>query len=347
MKKLGKVFFLIASVSSTGAYAQSSVTLFGAIDTGVQYLTNADAAGHSSFGMISSQYTPSRWGLRGSEVLAPGLKAIFDLENMFLSNNGAFLVPGVLFNRNAYVGLDSTEYGRLTLGQQYTVQFDKTLLYSPSFLANSSLLSLGIIPVQTLHANNGVKYQSPTYGGFNAEAMYAFGQQIPGESRAGRYMGGTVEYTIDGFSARVVYEESRGTVAAGVDQSSLVDRRTSLAARYKFGAGMVSAGVTRVTGDLQLTPRGTIYWVGGRYLITPFIQVVAEGGRYNYDNAPGRPTLGALTGQYFLSKSTMVYLNVAHMSNGGGSDMGVLCFFPSGAPGLSQWATTIGLTHNF
>jgi predicted porin len=329
-------------------HAQSSVTMYGAIDTGIEYVTNSDAEGHSVTRMASSKYTPSRWGFKGTESLAPGLDAIFNLENMFNSNSGTFLTPNTIFNRNAYVGLNSATFGTLTLGHQYTVQFDKTLYYSPSFLAGSSILSLNIIPVSTLRVDNSVKYRSSEYAGFNGEAMYGFGQQIAGTSLAGRYIGASVEYTAGGFKTRVVYEEVHGTVNAGVDTSSLVDRRTSVAAMYNFqSGGLVSAGATRVTGDLALSPRGTIYWAGARYYVQPDIVLLAEGGRYIYTNAAGRPTFGALTAQYLLSKRTMVYANVARMTNGGGSNLSIDCYAPSGAPGMGQWGAALGLVQRF
>ncbi|MFM0700673.1 porin [Paraburkholderia sediminicola] len=328
-------------------HAQSSVSLYGAIDTGIQYLTNSNAAGDSATRMVSSQYTPSRWGIKGTETLGSGLDAIFDLENMFNSNNGTMLQPGVLFNRNAYVGLDSVPFGTVTFGHQYTVQFDKTLYYSPSYLAGSSLLSLNIIPVSTLRVDNSVKYRSREFAGFNAEAMYGFGQQVAGDSRAGRYMGGSIEYTAGGFRTRGVYEEVRGTLNGAVDLSGQVDRRTSFAAMYTFASAMVSGGVVRVTGDLALSPPGTIYWLGARYSIRPDVVVLAEGGRYDYSGAQGRPTFATVTGQYLLSKRTMLYLNVAHMSNGGGSNLSVDCYAPSGAAGMGQWGTAVGLVQRF
>ena len=49
----------------------------------------------------------SRWGLKGTEDLGGGLKAIFQLENGFDVNNGKLGQGGLLFGRQAYVGLTS------------------------------------------------------------------------------------------------------------------------------------------------------------------------------------------------------------------------------------------------
>ena len=68
-------------------HAQSSITLYGVIDEGINYTNNA---GDKSAYQLESGYAQgSRWGLKGSEDLGSGLKAIFDLENGFDVNSGA------------------------------------------------------------------------------------------------------------------------------------------------------------------------------------------------------------------------------------------------------------------
>ena len=68
---------------SASAMAQSTVTLYGIMDAGVEVLTGApDSKGHSSTLVReeSGGVNSSRIGLRGSEDLGGGLKAIFTLE---------------------------------------------------------------------------------------------------------------------------------------------------------------------------------------------------------------------------------------------------------------------------
>ena len=68
------------------AHAQSSVTLYGVIDTGIDFASNVD--GQHLWQMASGVSAGSRWGLRGKEDLGGGLAAIFDLESGFNSTNG-------------------------------------------------------------------------------------------------------------------------------------------------------------------------------------------------------------------------------------------------------------------
>ena len=86
--------------------ASSNVTLYGLIDTGLQYVSNGPG-GHSKTGISTGNLSGSRWGLRGSEDLGDGLSAIFTLENGFDSSNGQTMQGDRLFGRQAYVGLSS------------------------------------------------------------------------------------------------------------------------------------------------------------------------------------------------------------------------------------------------
>src|SRR2546427_11704097 len=77
MKK--SLIALAVLAASGAAMAQSSVTLFGIVDTNVAYV-NKDAAGDSRYGLGTSGASTSRLGLRGTEDLGGGLKAGFWLE---------------------------------------------------------------------------------------------------------------------------------------------------------------------------------------------------------------------------------------------------------------------------
>ncbi len=105
-----------------GAVAQSSVTIYGTVDAGLQY-QNRSAAGGSITEMHSGGISPSIWGLKGSEDLGSGLKANFNLEGHFSSDTGTLTTgPGFsseLFRRQANVGL-SGNWGAITLGRQYS-----------------------------------------------------------------------------------------------------------------------------------------------------------------------------------------------------------------------------------
>jgi predicted porin len=187
MKKL-----LIAAVANTAlgcslapisAMAQSSVTLYGLIDEGLNYTSNT--GGHSNIQMESGFAQGSRWGLKGSEDLGGGTKAVFQLENGFDVNSGKLGQGGRMFGRQAYVGLSSAQFGTLTMGRQYDSVVDFLALLMADGNWAGYLMSHPYDNDNTdnsFRLNNSVKYMSNTYGGFTFGGLYGFSNQA-GASR--------------------------------------------------------------------------------------------------------------------------------------------------------------------
>ncbi|CAG9264692.1 porin [Paraburkholderia unamae] len=166
----------LTGVFATAAHAQSSVTLYGLIDAGITYANNS--GGHSLWKATSGTVNGSRWGLRGSEDLGGGLKAIFTLENGFNIMNGTSGQSGRMFGRQAFVGLASDQYGAVTLGRQY----DSVVDYVAP-LSNTGTQYGGTIAAHpfdndnlnnSVRFNNTVKYTSINYAGFKFGGTYSF-----------------------------------------------------------------------------------------------------------------------------------------------------------------------------
>jgi predicted porin len=112
----------------TGAFAQSSVTIYGIIDQGVgklnsgtSFLTGLSPAlsGSPDVWTLKSS-TSSRLGLRGSEVLGGGLRASFSFEHRFAPDIGNTQVGQVGFwGGSSWVGIGKDGLGELRLGRQY------------------------------------------------------------------------------------------------------------------------------------------------------------------------------------------------------------------------------------
>src|SRR6516225_1377670 len=105
-----------AMLATIPAFAQSSVTLYGIVDTGLGYQSSSTTlgsttGGHSAFKMINGVWAGSRFGLKGAEDLGGNTKAIFQLEEGFNSATGAQSVNGLMFNRQAFVGVTNPTYG--------------------------------------------------------------------------------------------------------------------------------------------------------------------------------------------------------------------------------------------
>ena len=99
------------------AHAQNNPTLYGLMDAGVGRLNNVSTGGSHTGTPRIPPSAASRWGLRGSEDLGNGLKAVFTLESGFGSDNGALQQGGRAFGRKAFVGL-SGSWGKVTQGRK-------------------------------------------------------------------------------------------------------------------------------------------------------------------------------------------------------------------------------------
>lgn len=185
-----KYFYLAAGLATfcLGAHAQSNVTLYGVVDLGITYTNSAQTgkAGTNPIGASqvaltdahSTGLSGSRWGLRGSEDLGGGMKAIFVLENGFNANTGTLAQGGAEFGRQSYVGISSVDVGTVTLGRQYDpyIDFVQPLSASGTFAGY-----MGSHPndldnlTNTNRINNSIKFTTLKYGGFSAGGLYSLG----------------------------------------------------------------------------------------------------------------------------------------------------------------------------
>lgn len=347
MHKLRYLFaFSLSTLAAAHAMAQQNVTLYGAVDAGIGYTTNTNAAGANVTSVNSGGFLPSIWGVLGSEDLGGGSKAIFRLENSFNTDTGAVATASSFFNRFAYVGLLGP-WGTLTMGRLGGVQYDYTVLgtYDPAYGALYGLSSLNPIPIQILKVNNSVKYATPAYAGFSGAVMYSLGQEALGTPQAGRYAAAGVEYVNDKFRSRVTYEHSHGSVTT-VDQSSLTDKRLSAAVRYDIGQLELYADYVKVSGNLALSPVGQIFMASVGYKISPTVRVVGQAGQYKVDDGD-KARFVSLLATYNLSRRTLLYSTVARMINGNATNFGVAYPTVTAMRGQDQTAVALGMRHTF
>ncbi|RKT20343.1 putative porin [Paraburkholderia sp. RAU2J] len=171
---------LVCTVCSS-AHAQSSVTLYGWLDQGIQYQTNYNGGRRVWFDSASG-IVGSRWGLTGKEDLGAGLSAVFTLESGINLQNGSSGQGGLLFGRQAFVGLSSVDYGAVTFGRQYDM-----IWYFPEFLTANAVVGASVSAHpgdfdnagNSVRLNNAARYMSPDFRGFTFGAAYSFGG-VPG-----------------------------------------------------------------------------------------------------------------------------------------------------------------------
>ncbi|KVA19369.1 porin [Burkholderia ubonensis] len=226
MKKRVAVAMTAAGLAAvTTAHAQSSVTLYGIVDNGLAYQNNAapstgaTSGGHSKFLMSTGVWAGSRFGLKGSEDLGGGTKAVFQLEAGVRTTDGTSTFAGGIFTRQAWVGLTNPTYGTLTAGRQYTAYYTLLSPYSPTtWLTGYYGAHPGDIDSldTSYRANNSIVYISPKYYGFTVGGSYSLGG-VPGSFNRGSTWSAAVQYLNGPAGIAVGYQRINNSTLGGGD----------------------------------------------------------------------------------------------------------------------------------
>jgi GBP family porin len=385
-----KKFLLAVALSGVFAvpvHAQSSVALYGLIDTGLIYTNNQ--LGHSNWQEVTSSTQNTVFGLKGSEDLGDGNHAIFKLEQSFLLNNGAQAFSGSAFGSQAWVGLQSDSYGTVTFGRQFDVMNDLVGPLTAEYNTWGGSIAAHPFENDNLAANsvvinNSVKYASPIYHGVTFETMYSFSNKA-GDFANNRSYGFGLSYADGPLNLAAGYlqlnnsGDGTGAVTTGDTSANFIAERQrvwSLGGNYAFGpatvglvwshaqiddaAGVFSFGTGSYLGAND-SSAGTVagslrldnYEVNAKYEFTPAWTV---SGAYTYtrgacnDSSPGWNTV-MLQADYTISKRTDFYLEGVYQNVHGAPADSVLshAMLNTLSPSSSntQVAITAGMRHTF
>jgi predicted porin len=365
MKKSLLVLAVAAAVPVL-AQAQTNVTLYGRVDASIGSETRGNGAG-SAISLLSGVQSSNRWGVRGSEDLGGGLKAIFNLEGGFdadvgrgfgatgqqsgISNTsggfaagtpatttGANTSGGLDFRRRSVVGLEGG-FGTLVFGRDYDPLF-RVLLGSDN---------LGLGHYNNVHTifgtgygvriDNGIHYVTPSLGGFVVRAAYGLSEQFVAPKAAGRSVSIAGEY-----AAGPLY------VGLGYRQNSLAvgsNKFTSVGARYNFGAFAVNAGFGR-NDPFGAANNTKAIWLGGDVQAGPG-RLHLQVGRIDPDGAGKANSIG-LTYNYPLSKRTNAYATFGQVKNNAATQYALTTsstFVSAGGLNADPRGIAFGVGHNF
>lgn len=106
----------LTALAGTAA-AQSTVTIYGRVDLGVQYSTKTAASDSSLVEQSNGGIRPSILGFKGTEDLGGGLSAFFNLEHHLFADTGG--TTGRFWRRQANVGLKGS-FGSVMAGRMYS-----------------------------------------------------------------------------------------------------------------------------------------------------------------------------------------------------------------------------------
>ncbi|WP_244850260.1 porin [Caballeronia sp. SL2Y3] len=366
---LGTVAVASMTFASGAARAQSSVTLYGIADVGVEYLNNTSAGG-SQVREVSGNLSGSRWGLKGVEDMGGGLKALFNLEAGFNLNDGTSsqstrglgtnpTTTSRLFGRQAWVGL-SYKGQQLTLGRQNALIYEQSVTFDPMGVS-SRYSALSLDYALAARIDNSVKYTGK-FGPLTAQAMYStrydtgYGSEVPGALITGRFFSGALTYSSGPIAATAVYEQRNSNT---LTTNTSTERRALAAATYNFGPVTAYAGYRYLRASNTFLPvnpiavangsaanAANLYWLGAQYLITPSFQLTAAGYYHDVHSTGADPWLAVINADYFLSKRTDLYATVGYAHNKDRSALGVNGY-GTVAPGYNQTGVTVGLRQKF
>jgi predicted porin len=343
-----KSLVALAALAVVGAAsAQSSVSIWGAVDASYNYATADLASGSQSKSFLgNSQLGSSKLGFSGLEDLGGGMKAKFWLEaglaNDFgggkgsNSNNqasGAAISAaggqGIVFQRRSYVGLVGN-FGEVQLGRQYVNTFLGVQAAVDPFGTNgpadstNMMLALGAgAGVRTItNASNMITYITPDMGGFSGNAQMFMGENTSGAANSDD--GG-------GYSLTGQYSNGPLFVSLGQQQTKYASTAAlgdytlrSLSASYDFGvAKLVYTNAHEEVAVIGATPKNDSNLIG---VIVPF---GAANFKASYIRATNNAnsTLTDVSGEQFglgvdyaMSKRTSLYATYATVKNSDGGN---------------------------
>lgn len=351
----------MALLSALGAAsAQSSVTLFGVVDTRLA-LGRGTIADRNQ--LASGGLHTSRLGVRGVEDLGGGMSASFWMEGGLTtddgqggatnSNNqttglGAVVAgrQGLVFNRRATVSL-AGGWGELRAGRDYTPQYWNLYFADPfgnvgvglpmpaTYIFGGFTEPGGNIGV---YASNTISYFTPTnLGGFFGHVQYYFGENL--QNGAATEDDGTGGGLRLGYAGGPIY----AAIATGGTKFAAGDsRQTNAVATYDFKVAKVGAQISRDKKG-SIDGKG---WLLGAWFPVGVGELLANYSRYE-TTAAGNPEGKKLALGYVhhFSKRTAVYTTWARLKNSGGAATALNGSVTG--PNTSSTGLDIGLRHRF
>jgi predicted porin len=350
MKNLRNVLVTSLGLASSLSFAQSTASIYGLIDLGVTHYSSAKPSGAGLTRVDSGQAQGSRWGFRGTEDLGSGLNTIFVLESGFNADDGSLGQGGLLFGRQAYVGLQRRGVGTLTIGRQYDFMASFGAQYAMGAQSAAGSFAWGLhadaANGTTLNnhlyagdrTNNSVKFESEKYQGFSAGGMYGFGE-VAGNSKAGRTVSMRVDYAGSRFGSGFSFLETRD----GTGQAS--KRIGAAGLIYKFDSARAFASFSSAT-DVPSGLKARTYEIGYGALVTGSLDLSAAYQFQDRNHGVGSAKAFIAVADYLLSKRSDVYLAFVR-----GLDEGFAAYpvFGGGvqAAGGQQSAFRVGFRHRF
>lgn len=357
MKKTTLALAILAA-SSSAAWAQSSVTLYGIVDAAVRYTSNNNG---SQKQVVPGGMSESRLGVNVTEDMGGGLKALANLEHRLNSDNGT--QAATEFWRQAWVGVQSSEFGQVRLGRQYNILFDlytstyASFRYSPYIEQYKPEIGLSL----GARNSNMVKYLVQA-GNIYGEVQVSAGE---GTSAADKSVGGLLRYNdgtygfggaylqvTDLLGKKVKATTIGGSYTQGPLYVNLSWGQNKFDAGSQLGAAFTGALIKGYNGAAVLNAAANdvkkrdMIMLGATYQLTPQLNI---GGQYWHAtqthyaaalaNTKSKGNYYAAVIDYAFSKRTDAYLELDYTKHEGA------VLFANGAN--KRGGAMVGVRHRF
>ena len=340
---------LALSQAPLQAQAQS-LTLYGAIGLDVVSASNVyDGTRSGSVVKVEDNaIVNSRFGLKGSEDLGGGLKALFNLESSIAPDTGG--ARSTFWNRGAWLGL-SGSMGTLKLGQQWNVADDYLCGYFVCGYYAPFLMS-GFYALSDYYSN-AIKYTSPNMGGFEGALYHSVGERA-GDSSAGSKSQAALNYSAGAFGLGLT------TFSEKDPKGGPSNTMHAVGASYDLGAAKLRAGLayaevkysyngTTDTSDYSSGFKARLLDLGVDVPISAKLSTSLDYVKKDVKDSDNDTWFVRARASYALSKRTALNFNLIRSSNDGTADFAFVTQGRgfSGEAGQSQTLVTAGITHAF
>jgi predicted porin len=288
------------------AQAQSTVTIYGVADAGI--VLERGGPDGSAQNISSGVASGSRLGFKGKEDLGDGTSVFFVLENGYTIDTGKAGQGGLLFGRQALVGLSGAA-GSVSLGRQYAPFYKAVRDIVDPFCTGLAGNAQNIFPTFT-RVNNSVDYQSPKWNGVSAEVLYGFGEAA-GDAAKNRTIDGSASY--DAGPLTLVLAHHQQNDATGTAHN----RNTMLGGRYRFGVVTAHAAYARNRDVLGNASRDALFGVAVKAGAGTVLASVVD--HRNDSGREAHARQAAVGYVYGLSRRTDLYLAYGHIVNRDGA----------------------------
>ena len=158
----------VAGLVSGVAFAQTNVTVYGAID--MAYISQSDAvdgSGTNAYNALDTNGWDASWfGLKGTEDLGNGLTASFQAEMGILPDNQNAATQ----QRSTFVKLEGKNWGSIKAGNYF---IDTVLFNTKGGFDNYGMSEKAIRVGMNTWANNAITYTSPNWSGVRFNVGYS------------------------------------------------------------------------------------------------------------------------------------------------------------------------------